>query len=140
MDGATGAQVAFVGLGTTVATNALLERKGAVTGLITTDGFRDLLEIARQKRPHTFDLYGNKPAALVPRRLRYEVAERVLADGSVLTPLDRGGLEAAIDGLIAAGVESIAICFLNSYANSQNEEAAAAIVRERWPGGHVAVS
>ena len=140
MDGATGAQVAFVGLGTTVATNALLERKGAVTGLITTAGFRDLLEIARQKRPHTFDLYGNKPAALVPRRLRREVTERIAADGSVLTPLDRNELEAAIDALTAAGVESIAICFLNSYANPAHEETAAAMVRSRRPDGHVAVS
>jgi len=140
MAAATGAQVAFVGLGTTVATNALLERKGAVTGLITTAGFRDLLEIARQKRPHTFDLYGNKPTALVPRRLRHEVTERVLADGSVLKPLDRNELQTVIDKLTGAGVESIAICFLNSYANPENEETAAALVRERWPDGHVAVS
>ena len=77
--GAHGEQVAFVGLGTTVATNALLERKGAVTGLITTAGFRDLLEIARQKRPHTFDLFVDKSAPLVPRRLRHEVPERMLS-------------------------------------------------------------
>src|SRR5687768_1011206 len=138
--GAQGNQVAFVGLGTTVATNALLERKGAMVGLITTEGFRDLLEIARQKRPHTYDLYVNKPTPLVPRQLRREVTERTLADGSVLTPVDRPGLRQTIDELMQAGVESIAICFLNSYANPAHEETAAAMVRERWPAGHVAVS
>jgi len=138
--GAHGAEVAFVGLGTTVATNALLERKGAVTALITTEGFRDLLEIARQKRPHTFDPFVSKAEPLVPRQLRREVSERTLADGSVLKPLDRTGLRRVIDDLIAAGVESIAICFLNSYANPEHEETAAAMVRERWPDGHVAVS
>ncbi len=137
---AGGAEVAFTGLGTTVATNALLERKGAVTGLITTEGFRDLLEIARQKRPHTFDPFVSKVEPLVPRQLRREVAERMLADGSVLTPLDREALRGVIDQLLADGVESIAICFLNSYANPAHEETAAAMVRERWPEGHVAVS
>ena len=138
--GADGTEVAFVGLGTTVATNVLLERKGAATALITTRGFRDLLEIARQKRPHTFDPFVSKPEPLVPRQLRREVTERMLADGSALTPLDRAGLRRVIDELIAAEVESIAICFLNSYANPEHEEAAAAMVRERWPDGHVAVS
>src|SRR6185295_9810955 len=76
---AAGAEVAFVGLGTTVMTNALLERKGATTGLITTAGFRDLLEIARQKRPHTFDPFVSKPAPLVTRDLRVEVRERMSA-------------------------------------------------------------
>jgi N-methylhydantoinase A len=136
----SGAEVAFVGLGTTVATNALLERKGAVTGLITTAGFRDLLELARQKRPHTFDLNVSKREPLVPRQLRAEVPERIAADGSVLTPLDREALRAAIDKLLAANVESIAICFLHAYHNAAHEETAAALVRERWPDGHVAVS
>ena len=81
--GGTGAGVAFVGLGTTVMTNALLERKGALTGLITTAGFRDLLEIARQTRPHTFDAFVSKPEPLVPRQLRQEVVERIAADGGV---------------------------------------------------------
>ena len=138
--GARGSEVAFIGLGTTVATNALLERKGAVTALITTEGFRDLLEIARQKRPHTFDPFVSKAEPLVPRQLRREVTERMLADGSVLKPLDRAGVRRVIDELKAAGVESVAICFLNSYANPEHEETAAAIVRERWPDGHIAVS
>lgn len=138
--GGSGTEVAFAGLGTTVATNALLERKGAATGLITTAGFRDLLEIARQKRPHTFDLYVNKPEPLVPRRLRFEVAERVAADGSVLMELDRQGVLKIIDELRAAGVESVAVCFLNSYANPRHEETVAALLRERWPDGQVSVS
>ena len=123
-----------------ILSNVLLERKGAVTALITTQGFRDLLEIARQKRPHTFDPFVSKAEPLVPRQLRREVTERMLADGSALQPLDRAGLRRVIDELIAAEVESIAICFLNSYANPEHEEAAAAMVRECWPDGHVAVS
>src|SRR5262245_38426712 len=79
---AGGSSVAFVGLGTTVMTNALLERKGARTGLITTAGFRDLLEIARQIRPHTFDPFVSKPPPLIARELRVEVGERIAADGS----------------------------------------------------------
>ena len=138
--GAQGAQVAFVGLGTTVLTNALLERKGALTGLITTAGFRDLLEIARQKRPHTFDPFVSKAEPLVPRHLRMEVIERMAADGAVLTALDCASVHAAIDSLLAQGVQAVAICFLNAYANPAHERAVASALRERWPAGHVAVS
>ena len=138
--GATGPEVAFVGLGTTVMTNALLERKGAATGLITTAGFRDLLEIARQKRPHTFDSFVSKPAPLIPRQLRLEVVERIAADGSVLTALDLASLDSAIDRLLAEGVQVIAVCLLNSYANPVHERAIAARLRERWPAGHVSIS
>ncbi|MBC7782182.1 MAG: hydantoinase/oxoprolinase family protein, partial [Proteobacteria bacterium] len=138
--GAIGADVAFVGLGTTVATNALLERKGARTGLITTEGFRDLLEIARQKRPHTFDLHAYKPAPLVTRELRCEARERVAADGTVLTPLDLEALAPVVDRLRDAGVQSVAICFINAFANAAHERAAAAFVRERWPEAEVSES
>ena len=138
--GGTGAGVAFVGLGTTVMTNALLERKGALTGLITTAGFRDLLEIARQTRPHTFDAFVSKPEPLVPRQLRQEVVERIAADGGVLTALDTASLDAAIDSLQAAGVKAIAVCLLNSYANPAHERAIAARLRERWPAAHVSIS
>src|SRR3982751_568096 len=103
--GGEGSAVAFVGLGTTVMTNALLERKGARTGLVTTAGFRDLLEIARQIRPHTFDPFVSKPQPLVPRQLRREVSERIAADGTVITPLDRAGLDDAIETLRKAGVK-----------------------------------
>jgi len=138
--GGDGDDVAFVGLGTTVMTNALLERKGALTGLITTAGFRDLLEIARQTRPHTFDPFVSKPEPLVPRQLRQEVTERIAADGSILTPLDSDSLNAAIDHLLAEGVKAIAVCLLNSYANPEHERAIARALRERWPAGHVSIS
>ncbi len=135
-----GSAVAFIGVGTTVATNALLERKGARTGLITTSGFRDLLEIARQKRPHTFDLHVSKPQSLVPREWRREAAERVAHDGSVILPLDADGLRREVEMLRRAGVQSVAICFLHAYANPAHEQNAAAITRESWPEGDVAVS
>lgn len=138
--GGAGARVAFVGLGTTVMTNALLERKGAPTGLITTAGFRDLLEIARQIRPHTFDPFVSKPEPLVPRQLRREVGERVAADGTIVSPLDKATLDAAIDALQEAGVKAIAVCLLNSYANPAHEHAIADALKERWPAAHVSVS
>src|SRR5262245_65970278 len=99
-------------------TNALLERKGAATGLITTMGFRDLLEIARQKCPHTFDQFVSKPEPLVPRQLRVEVVERMAADGSVLIALDRDSVIAAIERMRAAGVESVAVYLIHAYANT----------------------
>ena len=138
--GAAGGDVGFVGLGTTVMTNALLERKGALTGLITTAGFRDLLEIARQKRPHTFDPFVSKPEPLVPRHLRVEVVERIAADGSVLVALHRGSLDEAIARLQKEGVNAVAVCLLNAYANPAHEQAVAAALRERWPASHVSVS
>ncbi len=138
--GGAGADVAFVGLGTTVMTNALLERKGAVTGLITTAGFRDLLEIARQIRPHTFDPFVSKPEPLVPRQLRREVRERMAANGTVITPLDQASLDNAIDALQAADVKAIAVCLLNSYANPAHERAIADALKKRWPAAHVSVS
>lgn len=125
--------VRFVGLGTTVATNALLERKGALTGLITTEGFRDLLEIGRQKRPHVYDVRIARAAPLVPRERRLEVCERIAGDSAVITPLDRDGVVQAVEDLREARVDSIAICFLNSYANPAHELQAAALVREVWP-------
>jgi len=138
--GVTGAEVAFVGLGTTVATNALLERRGAPTGLITTAGFRDLLEIARQRRPSTFDMHVSKPEPLVPRQWRREAHERTAADGSVLQALDAAQLQVQIDALRASGVKAVAVCFLNAYANPMNERAAASLVRSLWPEADVSVS
>jgi N-methylhydantoinase A len=138
--GAAGRDVTFIGLGTTVATNALLERKGARTALVTTEGFRDLLEIARQKRPDTFDLHISKPEPLVPRHLRREVRERVAYDGEVLIPLERKELSAEIEALRDAGAQSVAICFLHAYANPAHEQVAAQVVRSRWPEAYVAIS
>jgi N-methylhydantoinase A len=132
--------VEFVGLGTTVATNMLLERKGAPTGLITTEGFRDLLEIARQKRPLVFDPFTPKPAPLIRREHRLGVRERVTFDGSVLLPLAETEVVQAANALRAAGIESVAICFLHSYANPAHEERAAELVRETWPSVHLVTS
>lgn len=132
--------VRFVGLGTTVATNALIERKIARTGLITTAGFRDLLEIARQRRPHIYDLFARRPEPIVPRELRLEVKERVAADGTVLVPLHEAGVEEAVDRLRAAGCTSVAIFFLNAYANSEHERRAAEILRRCWPEASVTVA
>jgi N-methylhydantoinase A len=132
--------VAFVGLGTTVATNMLLERKGAPTGLITTEGFRDLLEIARQKRPLVFDPFTAKPKPLIAREHRFGARERVTFDGSVLTPLAEDDVAAAAKALRGAGIVSVAICFLHSYANPAHEQRAAEIVRDLWPDAHVVTS
>ena len=119
--GRTYADIALFSHGSTVATNALVEMKGAVCGLITTAGFRDLLELRRQKRPHLYDLQVDKPQPLVPRHLRLEVEERLLFDGSVLTPLSEDDVLRAGAELVANGVESVAVMYLNSYANPRHE-------------------
>ncbi|HTV27092.1 MAG TPA: hydantoinase/oxoprolinase family protein [Xanthobacteraceae bacterium] len=132
--------VEFVGLGTTVATNMLLERKGAPTGLITTEGFRDLLEIARQQRPLVFDPFKAKPSPLIPREHRLGVRERVTFDGNVLVPLTEGDVVQAARRLRDAEIVSVAICFLHSYANPVHEQRAAELVHDAWPGVHVVTS
>jgi N-methylhydantoinase A len=132
--------VAFVGLGTTVATNMLLERKGARTGLITTEGFRDLLEIGRQKRPLVFDPFTPKPPTLISREHRFGVRERITFEGTVLIPLAEAEVVQAAEELRAAGIVSIAICFLHSYSNPTHEQRAAALVRDLWPGAYVVTS
>jgi N-methylhydantoinase A len=120
--------------GTTVATNAILERRGARTGLLTTAGFRDLLEIGRLRLARLYDIDFERPAPLVPRRWRREVVERLGPRGEVLTPLDAESVTEVVDLLTREGVESIAIAFLHAYASSAHEETAAAIVRARAPG------
>src|SRR5262250_3692368 len=105
-------EVTYLAHGTTVATNTLLQHKGAMTGLITTRGFRDLLEIARQRRPTLYDLRARKPTVLVPRDLRFEVTERVMADGGIRLPLDMAEVDRALAALADARVEALAICFL----------------------------
>ena len=124
--------------GTTVGSNTLLQKRGAPTGLITTSGFRDVLEIGRLRTPVMFDLRWDKPEPLVPRRHRREVPERTLADGSVLTPVDLDAVRKAGRFLAAQGIASVAICFLNSYANPENERAAADGARRGLarPRGH----
>ena len=119
--------------GTTVGSNTLLQQSGARTGLITTKGFRDVLEIGRVRTPDMFDLQWDKPVPLVPRRLRAEVAGRIAADGSVIEPLDEDGLRTAAADLVAQDVQSIAICFINSYRNPAHERRADAVLREYFP-------
>ena len=125
--------------GTTVGTNALLERKGARAGLITTAGFRDVLEMRRRDRRQTWGLTGNFVPP-IERDMRIEVAERTLADGTVLTAVDPEEVRAASRRLLAAGAEALAIVFLHSYANPANERAALASAREVWPNAHLAIS
>ena len=120
--------------GTTLATNALIERKGARTGLLTTAGFRDALEIGREGRYDMYDLFIDPPAPLAPRHLRHEVSERVGAGGGVARPLDEAGARAAIAALLAEGVEAIAISLLHAYRNPVHEEALARLVAEQAPG------
>jgi len=128
------AQAETVVHGTTLVTNALIERRGAAVGLITTEGYRDVLEIGNELRYDTFDLQLERPAPLVARRLRKPVSERIGADGSVVLPLDEPGVRAAAEALMDAGVRSIAIAFFNAYRNPVHELRAKAIVAESCPG------
>ena len=127
-------EIARVVHATTLFTNALIERKGALIALITTQGFRDVLKIGRERRYELFDLALRPPAPLIPDELRLEVPERVKADGTVLTPLDLAALDAAADQAVAAGVEAIAILFLHSDLHPAHEIAAAARISARHPG------
>ncbi|MBN4667029.1 hydantoinase/oxoprolinase family protein [Pandoraea nosoerga] len=130
------AAIATIVHGTTVGTNALLERKVARTGIITTAGFRDVLEMRRRDRPATWGLRGNF-TPIVPRDLRLEVDERVLADGTVHTEVDIAQVEAAARALLEAGCEAVCVFFVNAYANPVNEQRAVAAVRALWPNGNV---
>jgi N-methylhydantoinase A len=119
--------------GTTIVINAITERKGAKVGLLTTEGFRDIIEIGRGNRPDFFNLEYRKPKPFVPRYLRREVKERINYQGIETTPLDLEGLPAILDDFRAEDVEAVAISFINSYANPAHEEAALARVKELWP-------
>ena len=126
--------------GTTVGSNTILQRVGGVTGLITTKGFRDVLEIGRIRTPDMFNLAWVKPEPLARRRHRLEVVERMAADGSVVVPLELAGVQAAGLAFVEAGVEAVAICFLNSYANPTHERLAAETLRAAQPGLRVTAS
>ncbi|MFQ5942870.1 MAG: hydantoinase/oxoprolinase family protein [Anaerolineales bacterium] len=119
--------------GSTVIINALTERKGVKTGLITTKGFRDVLEIGRANRPDIYNMYYTKPPPFVPRYLRLEVGERVNYKGEVLTPLDDGDVRAAVEKLQAEGAQALAVCFLHSYANPSHELECGEIINEMAP-------
>jgi N-methylhydantoinase A len=122
--------------GTTVGTNALLERKGARIGIVTTPGFRDCLEMRRRDRPNTWGLWGDF-IPVAARQMRLEVPERTLADGTVRTPVDVDAVRAACRELLAKGAEALAIVFINAYANPANERTAFAAAKQVWPNAHV---
>ena len=126
--------------GSTVAINAMLERKGARTALLITQGFRDIYEIGRINRPDAYNLYFRKHVPLVERALRFEVAERVTAEGEVLVPLDEAGVHAICDQLVAEGVEAVAILLLHCYMNPTHERRVKQIVRDRLPGAFLTAS
>ena len=128
------ADVRYFGHGTTVATNALITDDTAVTGLITTEGFRDVLEIRRQRQPHNYDIRMPKPPPLVARHLRREIEERTYLLGPSDVPPDLGALGGILDDFLGEGVEAVAISFLHSYHNPAHEAAVAAAVREGLPG------
>ena len=133
-------QVDFFIHGTTVATNTLLERKGAVTALVVTAGFRDVLQIGRQERPSLYDWRIRRPDPLAPRRLRFEVAERVVHTGEVLIPLTGAEIDRVVALLAAADVDAIAVCLLHSYANPAHERALGEALRRSLTGVTVALS
>jgi N-methylhydantoinase A len=137
---ASAGEVSYFGHGTTVATNALIQHRGARIGLITSAGFRDLLEIGRQKRPELYDFQADKPPALVERRLRLDVPERLRHDGGVETPLDEGAVRAAVRALREAEVAGVAICFLYSFLDAGHEGAARRIAAEEFPDAFICAS
>ena len=132
--------VAEVIHGTTVATNAVLERRGSPTALVTTAGFRDVLELRRLRIPHMYDLFWRKPPPLVERSLRFELDERVTADGTVLRPLDESECRLLAGRLRETGVESVAVCFLHSYLYPDHEERLGAILAEELPEATISLS
>ena len=137
--GADLADVSAVIHGTTAGTNALLERKGARIGVVTTEGLRDVLEMRRRDRPRTWGLRGEFEP-VVPRERRLEVPERTLADGTIRVPVDLDAVRAAGRRLLEAGCEAVAVLFAHAYANPENEARAVAALRALWPNAHVSAS
>ena len=135
-----GPEIAEVIHGTTVATNAVLERRGSRIALVTTKGFRDVLELRRLRIPDMYDLFWRKPPALVDRELRFEIGERVLADGTVDRPLDENEVRTLADRLREHDVEAVAVCLVNSYLYPEHEERLAAILTSELPGVTVSLS
>jgi len=133
------AELAAVVHGTTIATNAVLERKGARCGLITTRGFRDILELGRRTRPNNYGMTGSFEP-LIDRELRFEVSERLDARGRILLPLDEDEVRTALKTLHELGAEAVVIHFLHAYANPVHEQRAAEIARTNWPTGFISIS
>jgi N-methylhydantoinase A len=138
--GVTPSDIAAVVHGTTLATNAIIERKGAHTALVTTEGFRDSVEIAYENRFDQYDVFIEKPAPLVPRYLRFGVPERMDVNGRVRVPLDTAALEVLAETLRREAIESVAIGFLHSYANAAHEQAAGAVLAKALPGVAITLS
>lgn len=137
--GATGFSASAIDLivhGTTTTTNAVLERRLARTGMITTAGFRDVIELGRRTRPQAYGMTGTF-VPVIPRNLRLEVPERMEASGSIRVPLDEGAFRRAVQTLLAAGCEALVIHFLHAYANPAHERRAAEIAKELWPNDHI---
>jgi len=126
--------------GTTLVINSIIERKGARTGLITTKGFRDILEIGREIRYAPYDIFAEFPKPLVPRRYRVEVDERIRSDGTILKPLDHEDARRAVKSLIDMGVESIAVCLINSFENPVHEKMVEEIIKEEAPWVSTSIS
>jgi N-methylhydantoinase A len=138
--GVAAADVAVLSHATTVVTNALLEKKGARAGFIATRGFRDILELRRSSRPDLYDLFQDPPAVLIPRRFRYEVTERIDAQGEVVTPLAEAELPALIEAIRAAGLQTVAVSLLFSFLNDSHERRIGAALRAALPGVSVFLS
>jgi N-methylhydantoinase A len=135
--GVAAADVGYLGHGTTVGTNALIQHRGVKTGVITTEGFRDLLEIGRQKRPDLYDINADKPEVLVGRSLRLEVPERIRHDGTIKTALDEKAVREAARALKQAGVAAVAVSFLYGFVRPEHEARTLAILREELPEAFV---
>ncbi|UWR37591.1 MULTISPECIES: hydantoinase/oxoprolinase family protein [Sulfitobacter] len=138
--GVTPADLTQIIHGTTLATNALIERRGAKTALITTQGFRDVIEMRTESRFEQYDLNLNLPEPLLPRQMRYTVSERVDATGAVLVPLDRAEVEALADHIADAGYDSVAVGLIHSYLNDTHERMIREVLEERLPGVMVSIS
>jgi N-methylhydantoinase A len=138
--GVRASEIVELAHGTTVATNAIIERKGVTVALVTTEGFRDVLEIARFRAPRLYDVSFRKPDPLVERRLRFTVRERITATGEIDQPLDADALETVVERCLAEKVDALAVCFINAYVNPEHEEQAAKTLRNGLPGVSVTLS
>ncbi|MEX1346858.1 MAG: hydantoinase/oxoprolinase family protein, partial [Desulfobacterales bacterium] len=127
------AQLEEVIHGTTLVINAIIERKGAKTGLITTRGFRDVLELGRERRYDAYDIFAEYPLPLVPRSLRHEVSERIAVDGRVIRDLDEKDVRRVLADVLELGIESLAVCLINSYENPVHEKKIQEIVHQAAP-------
>ena len=138
--GVTPGEVEFLNHGTTLVINSLIQRRGARCALVTSGGFRDILEIARANRPDPFDLHYQRDEPLIPRELRFELPERIDANGEVLVPLDTGALDALAEDLKRLDIDAVAIFFMSSYLDSTHEEQAADILKRLLPGVYITCS